>query len=169
MRVLTVLTYYRPHTSGLTIYAERLAHALVRRGHEVTIFTTQYQKSLPREERLDGVHILRVPVASRLSKGVIAPSFGWMATRMVRQHDVVHLHLPQFDAPGVALRGIWRGTTGSGSERSTYPGNRWSLPGDVPRMQLAVDRIKALRWKPQLGSQESIRIAVQAMLAERQH
>ena len=25
MKILTVLTYYRPHTSGLTIYAERLA------------------------------------------------------------------------------------------------------------------------------------------------
>ena len=105
MRVLTVLTYYRPHTSGLTIYAERLARALVSRGHEVTVFTTQYQKSLPLEEFQDGVRILRVPVVSRLSKGVIAPSFGRMATHLVRQHDVVHLHLPQFDAPGVALRG----------------------------------------------------------------
>ena len=28
MKILTVLTYYRPHTSGLTIYAERLARAL---------------------------------------------------------------------------------------------------------------------------------------------
>jgi hypothetical protein len=27
MKILTVLTYYRPHTSGLTIYAERLARA----------------------------------------------------------------------------------------------------------------------------------------------
>ena len=33
MRVLIALTYYRPHYSGLTIYAERLAHALVQRGH----------------------------------------------------------------------------------------------------------------------------------------
>jgi glycosyltransferase involved in cell wall biosynthesis len=104
MRILTVLTYYRPHTSGLTIYAERLAHAFVARGHEVTVFTTQYQDNLPLEEFQDGVHIIRVPVAVRVSKGVIAPRFGWMATRLVRQHDVVHLHLPQFDAPGVALR-----------------------------------------------------------------
>ena len=29
MKILTVLTYYRPHTSGLTIYAERLARASV--------------------------------------------------------------------------------------------------------------------------------------------
>jgi hypothetical protein len=36
-------------------------------------------------------------------------------------------------------------------------------------MQLAIDRIKALRWKPQLGSRESIRIAVRAMLEEREH
>ena len=31
MKILAVLTYYRPHTSGLTIYAERLAEAFARR------------------------------------------------------------------------------------------------------------------------------------------
>ncbi|HEX8991833.1 MAG TPA: glycosyltransferase family 4 protein [Anaerolineales bacterium] len=105
MRILTVLTYYRPHTSGLTIYAERLARALTKRGHEVTVMTTQYDPALPLEEMMDGVRVLRVPAAFRLSKGVIAPTFGWVATRLVREHDVVQMHLPQFDAPGVALRG----------------------------------------------------------------
>lgn len=105
MKILTVLTYYRPHTSGLTIYAERLARAFVKRGHQVTVMTTQYDPSLPREETLDGVKIIRIPVAVRVSKGVIAPTFGWVATKLVAQHDVVQLHLPQFDAPGVALRG----------------------------------------------------------------
>jgi glycosyltransferase involved in cell wall biosynthesis len=104
MKILTVLTYYRPHTSGLTIYAERLARAFAKRGHEVTVMTTQYEKSLPREETMDGVRIIRVPVAMRVSKGVLAPTFGWVATKLVAQHDVVQLHLPQFDAPGVALR-----------------------------------------------------------------
>lgn len=105
MKILTVLTYYRPHTSGLTIYAERLARAFAKRGHEVTVMTTQYDRSLPREEMMDGVRVVRVPVAFRLSKGVIAPTFGWVATKLVWQHDVVQMHLPQFDAPGVALRG----------------------------------------------------------------
>ncbi len=104
MRILTVLTYYRPHTSGLTIYAERLARALARRGHQVTVMTTRYDRSLPSEQEMDGVRILRVPVLTRLSKGVLAPTFGLHATRLVWQNDVVHLHLPQFDAPGVALR-----------------------------------------------------------------
>lgn len=104
MRILTLLTYYRPHTSGLTIYAERLAKSLAERGHQVTIFTTQYQNDLPLHEIQDGVQIIRAPVAFRISKGVIAPSFGRTATQLVRENDVVQLHLPQFDAPGVALR-----------------------------------------------------------------
>ena len=104
MKILTVLTYYRPHTSGLTIYAERLARAFIKRGHEVTVMTTHYDPSLPSEETMDGVKVIRVPVAARVSKGVIAPTFGLVATKLVAQHDVVQLHLPQFDAPGVALR-----------------------------------------------------------------
>ncbi|MBE3067674.1 MAG: glycosyltransferase family 4 protein [Chloroflexi bacterium] len=104
MRILTVLTYYRPHTSGLTIYAERLARAFAKRGHQVTVMTTRYDKSLPRDEMMDGVRVIRVPVVLRISKGVIAPTFGLVATKLVWQHDVVQLHLPQFDAPGMALR-----------------------------------------------------------------
>ncbi len=105
MRILTALTYYRPYVSGLTVYVERLARAWVRAGHQVTVLTSQYSPELPRLEELDGVRVLRVPVAFRVSKGVIMPSFGREATRQVRQHDVVSLHLPQLDAAGIALRG----------------------------------------------------------------
>ncbi len=105
MRILIVLTYYRPHASGLTIYAQRLAKALVRRGHQVTVLTSQYAKDLAREEMDEGVLVVRVPVAFRVSKGVIMPLFGITATRLVAEHDWIQLHLPQFDAAGVALRG----------------------------------------------------------------
>ena len=104
IRVLIVLTYYRPHTSGLTIYAERLAKGLARRGHAVTVMTSRYDRALPLTEERDGVRVVRVPVAFRVSKGVIMPTFGFIATRLVRSHDVVSLHLPQFDAAGVAAR-----------------------------------------------------------------
>jgi glycosyltransferase involved in cell wall biosynthesis len=100
MRILTVLTYYRPHTSGLTIYAERLAEAFAQRGHEVTVLTSQFDPSTPLEETFNGVKIVRAPVVFRVSKGVIMPTFGWLAWK----HDIVQLHLPQFDAPGFAAR-----------------------------------------------------------------
>jgi glycosyltransferase involved in cell wall biosynthesis len=105
MKILQVLTYYRPHTSGLTIYVERLSRTLVKLGHEVTILTSQYDYLLPRVEMIDGVKIIRIPVWFRISKGVIMPMFGFMAWKLVLKNDVIHLHLPQFDAAGVALRG----------------------------------------------------------------
>jgi glycosyltransferase involved in cell wall biosynthesis len=105
VKILVGLTYYRPHVSGLTIYVERLARALAARGHQITVLTSQYDPSLPRREERDGVHIIRVPVAFRVSKGVIMPTIGLEATRQVARHDVVHLHLPQLDAAGIALRG----------------------------------------------------------------
>ena len=105
MKILTVLTYYRPHTSGLTIYVERLARTLVKRGHQVTVLTSHFEKDLPREEVIAGVRIVRAPVLLRISKGVIMPTFGYLAWKLALQHDVLHLHLPQFDAAGVALRG----------------------------------------------------------------
>jgi len=105
LRVLIVLTYYRPHTSGLTIYAERLARGLAARGHQVTVLTSRFDRSRPIEALEDGVRVVRAPVLFRVSKGAIMPTFGWLATQLVREHDVVSLHLPQFDAAGVAARG----------------------------------------------------------------
>ncbi|MBN1667359.1 MAG: glycosyltransferase family 4 protein [Anaerolineales bacterium] len=105
MKILTVLTYYRPHTSGLTIYVERLARSLVARGHQVTVLTSRYQSDLPAQEVVDGVRIVRAPVLLRVNKGVIMPTFGWLAWKLALEYDVIHLHLPQFDAAGVALRG----------------------------------------------------------------
>ena len=61
MRILCALTYYRPYTSGLTIYVERLATALVRRGHTVTVLTSQYDPSLPRQEEMEGVRVVHAP------------------------------------------------------------------------------------------------------------
>jgi len=105
MKILVALTYYRPHISGLTIYVERAARALAARGHEVLVLTSRYDRRLPLEEVRDGVRIRRVPVLMRVSKGVIMPTIGWWATRLARWADVLWLHLPQFDAAGIALRG----------------------------------------------------------------
>jgi glycosyltransferase involved in cell wall biosynthesis len=105
MRLLFALTYYRPYISGLTIYVQRLATELARRGHTVTVLTSQYDPSLPARELMDGVRVVRAPVAARVSKGVIMPTFGWLASALALQHDAMSLHLPQFDASGLALRG----------------------------------------------------------------
>ncbi len=98
MRILIALTYYQPHTSGLTIYAVREARALAALGHEVTVLTSQFRPDLPLEEVDQGVRIVRVPVAFHLSKGVIMPRLPFIARRLLKDADVVNLHLPQFDS-----------------------------------------------------------------------
>ncbi len=103
MHILTALTYYRPHYSGLTIYAERLARTLVERGHHVTVLTSRYNTDLAAHEVQDGVEIVRSPVLMRVSKGAIMPAMSWQAWKLIQQADVIHLHLPQLDAAPIAL------------------------------------------------------------------
>jgi glycosyltransferase involved in cell wall biosynthesis len=103
MRVLTALTYYRPYYSGLTIYAERLARALVGRGHQVSVLTSRYDRSLPISEERDGVHIFRSPVWVNVSKGVLMPTMFYSAWVNIQKADIVHLHLPQLDAAYIAI------------------------------------------------------------------
>ena len=105
MRILHSLTYYRPNVSGLTIYVERIAGQLVERGHEVTVLTARHDDSLPLEESIDGIRVVRVPVAVNVGKGPIMPTFPLVAQRLAAEHDVVNVHLPQFEAVAVAVAG----------------------------------------------------------------
>jgi glycosyltransferase involved in cell wall biosynthesis len=103
MRILIALTYYRPHYSGLTIYAEREARALAQRGHQVTVLTSRYRNDLAYHEYKDGVEIIRLNVLFRVSKGVIMPSLPARAWKIISDSDVVHLHVPQLDAAILAV------------------------------------------------------------------
>ncbi|MBI4791014.1 MAG: glycosyltransferase family 4 protein [Chloroflexi bacterium] len=105
MKILISLTYYRPWISGLTIYAERLARALARRGHQVTVLTSHYEKDLPFQEIMDGVLVIRHPVLFRFSKASVMPGFLSHAWRLIREHDVVHVHLPQAEGGPLAFIG----------------------------------------------------------------
>jgi glycosyltransferase involved in cell wall biosynthesis len=98
MRILSVLTYYDPHWTGLTAYAQRLAEGLARRGHQVTVLTSRHAPELARAERLHGVQVVRLPVLTRLSRGVLMPGFPLAARRLIRAHDVVQFHTPLLEA-----------------------------------------------------------------------
>lgn len=97
MRILIALTYYSPYISGITFYAVRLAKALVARGHAVTVLTSQFDKRLPLRENLDGVEVVRLPVAAWVSKAAVMPGLLPQAWKLIRKADVVNLHLPQMD------------------------------------------------------------------------
>lgn len=99
MKILVVLTYYYPHWTGLTAYARRLSEGLARRGHQVTVLTAQYWKTLPDQEVHNGVRIVRLPTLMRLSRGMIMPGFPAAANRLIQEHDVVQVHVPILESP----------------------------------------------------------------------
>jgi len=109
MRILIVLTYYQPYKSGLTIYAVRQARALAAAGHQVTVLTSQYDTSLPLEEMDHGVRIVRLPVAFRLSKGVVMFGMPIKAYQLIGVSDIVNLHVPQLDSALVSILAKLRG------------------------------------------------------------
>lgn len=97
MNILTVLTYYYPHWTGLTAYAQRLAEGLAARGHCVTVVTSRYRDDLAPEDTNNGVRIVRIPTLFRLSRGQVMPTFPAVVTRLVREHDVVQVHTPMLE------------------------------------------------------------------------
>jgi glycosyltransferase involved in cell wall biosynthesis len=105
LRILHVLYFATPYTSGLTLYVERLARHQIRAGHKVTILSARYDGSLPEHEVIDGATVLRLPVRFSFSRAVIVPSLLPRAASLLREHDVLHLHLPIAEAGALAALG----------------------------------------------------------------
>ena len=96
------LYYYHPYLSGLSEYARRLAEGLVRAGCRVTVVCTRHDTSLPAEEVIAGVRVVRAPVVLRYGKGVVSPGFRRRIIDLASEHDLVNLHLPLPDAGFIA-------------------------------------------------------------------
>ena len=104
LKILMLLLYYYPHSTGLTNYVRMLAEALVERGHEVTVVASQHMESLPRgESMLNGVRVVRLWAPVRISRGFILPTYPWQVYRLIRQHDIVNIHIPLLETALVAL------------------------------------------------------------------
>ena len=103
MKILMVLAYYCPYTSGLSEYARRVSEALARRGHKVTVVTSQHDRRLRQKETINRVEVVRCPYLFKAAKGLVMPSFIFTAANEAKKHDVVNIHLPLFEAGILAL------------------------------------------------------------------
>lgn len=105
LKILIALQYYVPHRTGLTLYVQRIAEALARRGHQVTVLTARYDMDLPRDEQvINGVRVIRLWAPIRVSRGMVMPAYPWAAWKLVQMHDVVSLHTPTLET---ALYGVY--------------------------------------------------------------
>lgn len=109
MRILVTLTYYYPHWTGLTAYAQRLAEGLAKRGHQITVLTAQFKPTLARDEMHNGVRILRLPTRWHMSRGVVMPGYIPTLYRLAREHDLLQVHTPMLETNLVTRIGLMRG------------------------------------------------------------
>lgn len=100
--LVIALTYYDPYVSGLTNMARDIAEGLAARGRAVTVVTSRFERSLPGEETIGGVRVLRAPVLARVGRGVISPAFVATARREMARARVGSLHLPLLEAAPIA-------------------------------------------------------------------
>ena len=68
----------------------------------------------------------------------------WIDVRSIAEIVAEEMHLPE-----VKFR---------------FTGGERGWVGDVPKMQLSLERIKSRRWKPELGSRESVRLAARDLV-----
>ena len=94
MKILFVLTYYRPHWTGLTQYAARLAEGLVKKNHKVAVLCSQHDKELDLEEEVGGVKVFRLPYLFRILRTVIMPKFPFQLWKRIKENAVIVSYLP---------------------------------------------------------------------------
>ncbi len=104
LKILIALQYYVPHRTGLTLYVQRVAEALAKRGHQVTVLSARYDLSLPRDEQvINSVRVIRLWAPIRVTRGMVMPAYPWAAWKLVQMHDVVSLHVPALETSLYAL------------------------------------------------------------------
>jgi glycogen synthase len=60
MRIWLAPSAYAPHRGGVEEVADKLAHHLVARGHEVMVVTNRHPHDLPQSEVIDGIDVRRI-------------------------------------------------------------------------------------------------------------
>ncbi len=103
MKILTTISYYKPHISGLTVCAQRLVESLSKKSFDFTILTSRHQRQLPILETTDNIKILRLPILFTLGKVPVMPGYLPALVRELRRVDLVWIHLPQAEGLTAAL------------------------------------------------------------------
>ncbi len=90
MRIAQVCPRYSPYIGGVETHVGELSRRLVRRGHEVTVLSTDPSGKLPKSEAIDGVRAMRFPAFAPGDAYYLSPSLGSYIKKA--GFDVVHAH-----------------------------------------------------------------------------
>jgi len=59
VRIVQVTPFFHPHAGGVESHVRGIVRELAREGHDVTVVTSRYDRSLPAEGQTEGYRVLR--------------------------------------------------------------------------------------------------------------
>lgn len=134
MKILVLIHEFPPVGGGGGRAAQDICHGMLKRGHEITVLTAQL-KGLPKEEMVDGLHVLRILSLRREAFRADLRAMGgyvlaglWAGYRLIKrwQPDIIHVH---FAVPAGALAWALSKLTGLPYVMTAHLGD---VPGGVP-------------------------------------
>src|SRR5436853_602664 len=92
VRIAQVSPWFSPHFGGVESHVRSRSRELARRGHEVTVVTSQHDRTLSAEETVDGFRVIRVRPRFIFMQTPITPRM--RGSLRALSADVVHAHSP---------------------------------------------------------------------------
>ncbi len=106
MKIAYLSPTYPPYPGGIGVAAQYMAREMARNGHEVTVFTPQYNGG-ESVASIDGVRVQYLRPVIKYGNAGFLPQLA----KLLRGFDVVHCYYPFFGGLEVAAYAKWRGAT----------------------------------------------------------
>lgn len=90
-KILFASRLYLPHIGGVELHLQQLNRFLTKE-NQVTVVTEQHDESLPLEEDMDDVRVLRIPLRSGKNKKIQIWFWWLLHLRLIFESNLIHIH-----------------------------------------------------------------------------
>ena len=92
MKILQVIEFFTPARGGTVTSSYNLSKHLAEGGHEVTIFTTDFELDKEYIKSLNGVRVVPFHCIANIGMMLISPQMKKQLKKEIRDFDVIHMH-----------------------------------------------------------------------------
>jgi glycosyltransferase involved in cell wall biosynthesis len=92
MKILQVLPFFTPARGGSATAPYNISKHLAKRGHEVTVFTTDFEFDEEYAKSLDSVRVVPFHCITNVGLMLISPTMKRQLKKEIKDFDVIHMH-----------------------------------------------------------------------------